>query len=82
MKLRVYHDEDAEIYLNGVLAAKLKGFITEYAEVEVTPEAIATLKPGTNAVTVHCHQTAGGQGIDVGIAITKPQKAAARLGAK
>jgi len=74
VKLRVFHDEDAEIYLNGVLAAKLKGFITGYVELELSPEAIAALKPGENTVTVHCHQTSGGQGIDVGIAITKPQK--------
>jgi hypothetical protein len=29
LKLRVYHDEDAEIYLNGVLAAKLPGLSRE-----------------------------------------------------
>jgi hypothetical protein len=70
--LRVYHDEDAEIYLNGVLAVKLNGYITEYREFEPSAEAAAALQPGNNLIAVHCHQTTGGQGIDVGILI--PQK--------
>jgi hypothetical protein len=71
LKLRVYHDEDAEVYLNGVLAAKLAGFGTDYVELAPTPEAVAALRPGHNTVAVHCHQTTGGQGIDVGILVPK-----------
>jgi hypothetical protein len=67
IKLRVYHDEDAEIYLNGVLALSLKGFTTEYNEYDLSPEATAALKTGTNTLAVSCHQTSGGQGIDVGV---------------
>lgn len=67
LKLRVYHDEDARIYLNGVLAAKLSGFITDYDEVEISREAAAALRPGLNTIAVHCHQTSGGQAIDVGV---------------
>jgi hypothetical protein len=67
IKLQVFHDEDAEIYLNGVLAVKLSGFITDYDEFEISKEAAAALQPGTNTIAVHCHQTTGGQGIDVGI---------------
>jgi hypothetical protein len=67
VKLRVYHDEDADIYLNGVIAAQLKSFITDYEEIEISKEAARTLRPGNNTIAVHCHQTTGGQGIDVGI---------------
>ncbi|MGH7952081.1 MAG: sugar-binding domain-containing protein [Limisphaerales bacterium] len=67
IKLQVFHDEDAEIYLNGVLAARLTGFITDYDEFEISKEAAAALHPGENTIAVHCHQTTGGQGIDVGI---------------
>ncbi|MBE0544605.1 MAG: glycoside hydrolase family 2 [Verrucomicrobia bacterium] len=74
LKLRVYHDEDAMIYLNGVLAAKLPGHVVEYIEVEVSEEALVALRPGRNTVAVHCRQTTGGQGIDVGILVTKAAK--------
>jgi hypothetical protein len=69
LKLEAHHDEDAEIYFNGVLTAKLPGFITFYDRSDLLPEAVAALKPGTNTLAVHCHQTSGGQYIDVGLVI-------------
>src|SRR5262249_39285161 len=67
LSLFVHHDEDAEIYLNGILAAKVPGYITDYEEVPLSAEARAALKPGKNLLAVHCKQTQGGQYIDVGI---------------
>jgi hypothetical protein len=67
IELQVFHDEDVEVYLNGVLALKLPGFITDYDEFPISKEALEALKPGKNSISVHCHQTTGGQGIDVGI---------------
>jgi len=66
-RIQFHHDEDAEVYLNGVLATQAPGFITSYEEVAPDAAALATLKTGTNTIAVHCHQTKGGQYIDVGI---------------
>jgi len=78
LKLEVHHDEDADIYLNGVLAANLPGFTSAYEEFDILPAAAATLKPGTNTLAVHCHQTAGGQYIDVGLVAPPEAKPARR----
>jgi hypothetical protein len=39
-QLLVYHDEDAEIYLDGVLAASETGYVTSYQPVEI-PAAVS-----------------------------------------
>ena len=68
LQLLVYHDEDVEIFLDGVLAASESGYVTAYQPVEMSAIAQAKLKPGARVVVaVHCHQTGGGQGIDVGV---------------
>lgn len=67
LRFYVHHDEDCEIFLNGVLAAKMMGWTTDYRSFRMTPESIATLKPGANTMAVHCKQKSGGQYIDVGL---------------
>lgn len=65
----IYHDEDAEIYLNGKEVMTFKGYITNYTMVSFPPQAVEAFNPkGRNVLAVHVHQTTGGQYIDVGIA--------------
>jgi Glycosyl hydrolases family 2, sugar binding domain/Glycosyl hydrolases family 2, TIM barrel domain/Glycosyl hydrolases family 2 len=73
LKFEVHHDEDVEIYLNGVLAGKANGFVKDYFLMEPFSEAKATLHEGANVIAVHCHQTEGGQYIDVGIVRSSPE---------
>jgi hypothetical protein len=68
----VYHDEDVELYVNGVPAGKAAGFTTAYLVLAMTAEGKAALKSGKNTLAVHCHQTVGGQYIDVGIVRVGP----------
>jgi hypothetical protein len=69
--LRMYHDEDAEVYINGVLAGRFKGWVTGPVLAKANDAARNALHVGTNVLAVHCHQTDGGQGIDVGICVLK-----------
>ena len=55
--------------MNGIFASQEAGFVTSYVPLELSKEARAIMKPGAKiSVAVHCHQTTGGQGIDVGLA--------------
>jgi hypothetical protein len=75
MALKLRHDEDAEIYLNGHPVAMLTGFSTDYITT-LTDGLSKAVVVGDNLPAIHCHNTAGGQfidtGIDVGTELKKP----------
>ncbi len=71
-QLRIHHDEDAEVYLDGQLIAKLDGYTTGYELIRLPEGARKLLTTGRHVLAVHCHQTAGGQYIDVGLVDWKP----------
>jgi hypothetical protein len=76
LALEVHHDEETEIYLNGVPAFQARGYITDYIAAPLDEKALAALKPGKNTIAVHCHQTGGGQYIDVGLSRLEETSAA------
>ncbi len=63
--LYMYHDEDAEIYINGQLVSTVKRWVSDFIVVPLDETARVALQKGDNLIAVHCHQTDGGQGIDV-----------------
>lgn len=66
IQLWIYHDEDVEVFINGVPALKAPGNIVNYTNMPISAAALAAIKPGKNLVAVHCHQEVGGQYIDLG----------------
>lgn len=70
MQLFVHHDEECEIYINGVLAATLTGFTSTYNYYSINAAAKSALIVNSpNVIAIHCHQTGGGQYIDAGLLI-------------
>ena len=73
----VYHDEDVDVYINGVAAASASGYTTAYTYLAVNAAGQAAIIPNaSNLLAVHCHQTGGGQYIDVGISVRSNATAA------
>jgi len=74
LHLRLHHDEDAVVYINGVLAGTYSGYSSEYEEYPLKPEGLAAIKSGRNVIAVSCRQTGGGQYIDLGIVDIIPRE--------
>jgi hypothetical protein len=68
--LRLHHDENAEVYINGVLATSQTGYTSTYLYTPINMAALnAIVANGNNVLAIHCHQTTGGQYIDAGISL-------------
>ena len=72
--LWVHHDEDIEVYINGQKAYSAALFTTAYTRVPFSADALKLLHAGHNVIAVHCHQTTGGQYLDVGISTAPTMK--------
>ncbi len=62
-----FHDEDVEVYANGIAAASAGGHVPDYVRLPMSADARTALTLGENVIAVHCHQTVGLQYIDVGL---------------
>jgi len=67
LQFQCYHDEDVEIYVNGVLAARAGGYTSSYDILPLSAAGRAALHAGANVVAAHCHQTGGGRFLDIGL---------------
>jgi len=69
--LRLYHDEDVQIFLNGRRLVQRHGYVTDYIEQSLSAEEKSLLRARGNVLAVHCRQTVGGQNVDVGLQILR-----------
>ena len=75
-RLWLQHDEDTEVYFNGVLAVTAPGYNGAYQGYVISAQAMQQLKPGPLTIAAHVHQTGGGQFLDMGIAdVPSPTRA-------
>lgn len=69
--LRVFHDEDAEIFINGKPLKRLSGFSTSYEDLRLDQAEKSLFRAGKNTIAVRCSQSAGGQGVDLGLRLER-----------
>ena len=71
--LVIFYDNAAEVWVNGkpLWTAKPGTWNGGYEGQEVTAALKAALKPGKNTITVHIHQDAGGQFLDLALLTSK-----------
>jgi hypothetical protein len=72
LALRLSHDEDVEVFINGVMVCQRKGYIADYVIHRLGSAASAALRPGRNVLAAHCRQTIGGQFLDVQVLDLSP----------
>ncbi|MDQ6843365.1 MAG: glycoside hydrolase family 2 [Bacteroidota bacterium] len=75
--LNIYHDDDCEVYINGVKAAAAGGHTSGYSILPINEAGKNALKINSkNVIAIHCHQNRGGQYIDAGISVMSFDKPA------
>ena len=66
--LRQLHDDDIEVFINGVEAYKSGSAVHDYEDRTIAEAARRAIVPNaTNVLAVHCHENFGDQHVDAGI---------------
>ncbi|MFG0319615.1 MAG: DUF1553 domain-containing protein [Planctomycetota bacterium JB042] len=60
-----HHDDDLEVFVNGVLAVEREGYVTAYGALPPGDAARAAVRQGENLLAVRCAQDFGGQFVHV-----------------
>ncbi|MEB0262101.1 DUF4965 domain-containing protein [Mucilaginibacter sp. 10I4] len=66
--LKLHHDDDAEVFLNGERINISKGANGDLLPVEIDDNVAGKLKEGENVLAMHCVNTGGGAWLDAGFA--------------
>jgi len=73
LTLLLWHDDAAEVYLNGVLLTKQKSYNGGYEYFPVPDAARQALRRGENLLALHCTSPQGGDHLDAGLYEELPQ---------
>ncbi|PWG81860.1 glutaminase family protein [Pararcticibacter amylolyticus] len=77
--LKIMHDDNVEVYLNGQRIYDHKGWNHKFEYKDADTKIRKALKKGENVLAVHIANTAGGQWLDAGIAQEKELKTTAGI---
>ncbi|MDN3548079.1 glutaminase family protein [Mucilaginibacter aquaedulcis] len=68
LALRLHHDDEAEVYLNGEKISEQGGANGDLQYFSLPEAAMGKLKKGENVLALHCTNTGGGAWLDAGLA--------------
>lgn len=72
LNLRINHDDNIELFLNGVKVYSCNCWTGKYIDIPIDEKAKGALKKGKNVLAAYIKNTAGGQWLDVGLVVEKP----------
>jgi len=79
LRLLMEHDDEVEVYLNGVLLTRQTGFNSQYDFFPLPAAARQALRPGDNVLALHATSPQGGEYLDAGLYETLPSPASLPL---
>jgi hypothetical protein len=65
--LKLHHDDNIEVYLNGEKVYNFTGWTDDYKLIPLKEKFKNRLKQGDNVLAIHCANTSGGSWLDVGL---------------
>jgi hypothetical protein len=72
LNLRINHDDNIDLFINGVKVYSCNCWTGKYVNIPIDEKIKGVLRKGKNIIAAHVKNTAGGQWLDVGLAVEKP----------
>ena len=72
--LKLYHDDNVEVYLNGEKVYTKVGWTSDYQLIPLSDAIKSKLKKTNNLLAIHCTNTGGGAWLDAGLVDMVKQK--------
>lgn len=67
--LKIIHDDNAKVFVNGELVRDVRGSSSIYKYVKLDKESEKLFKKGKNTIAIHCNNRGGNQYVDAGIGV-------------